>query len=416
MSLVNKMLRDLDARRAGAIERGSLLTAVSLLPEEERGKGYSIGLIVFVIVGVSFAAALQFNWPPLQALLAQISMRFNPPPPMAVPKVFTPAIMAAAPTPTVVEAANTGPTPPQASPPAVPAPSPVARAETAVSPAPTLVAPVPAAPAAPSASAEPPAAPVKPAAKPIAKPAPKVVANPVPKPAAKPTPAAGAGASATAALAAKAANVSNVTNATTLPGEGTIDKQMNRPPPHERADAEYRQGQQAQRQGSIDEALIRYRRALADQPEHAAARQALAMLLIEQRRYDEAEVQLRGGLEVGVSRLSFVTLLARLKVERGDSPAALDILLQHAAAGERSAEYQGFVAVLQNRAGRPADAAQRYRAATRLAPGEARWWVGLAMALEAEGKAQEAREAYLQARSLPGLVPELAAHIEQRLK
>jgi MSHA biogenesis protein MshN len=200
------------------------------------------------------------------------------------------------------------------------------------------------------------------------------------------------------------------------PGEGTIDKQINRPPPQERAEAEYRQGMQAQRQGSADEAVARYRRALTDQPEHVGARQALASLLIEQRRFDDAEAQLRSALEAGAARLTFATMLARLKVERGEPQAALDILLQHSAAGERSADYQGFVAVLQNRAGHHGEAAGRYRAATRLAPNEARWWAGLAIALESDGKPQEAREAYQQARALPGLAPELAAHIEQRLK
>lgn len=384
MSLVNKMLRDLDARRAGAVGRGSLLTAVSPLPEEENGKGHSIGLIVFVVAGVSLAAAIQFNWPPLQSLLTQIAANFNPPPPTAVPKVFTPAMVATAPAPQAV-------------------PEPASEPPSAVSPAPTLAATT-------SASPPPVASTAKPVTKPAAKPAPKAPVTAVAKPASKPAPSAVAGAAATSALVAAAAS------STTLPADGTIDKQMNRPPPHERAEAEYRQGVLAQRQGSVDEAQIRYRRALADQPEHVNARQALVGLLIEHRRYDDAEMQLRGGLEAGVARLTFATLLARLKVERGDPQSALDILLQHSAAGERSADYQGFVAVLQNRAGRPADAAQRYRAATRLSPSEARWWVGLAMALEAEGKAQEAREAYLQARSLPGLAPELALHIEQRLR
>lgn len=348
MSLVNKMLRDLDARRAREIERGSLLTVVSPLPEEATGKGRQIAWALFVVSGLSLAASIQFELGSVHTLVTKLARQANPPPPVAVPRVVEPMA-------TVVTA--------------MPEPAPAA-----VIPAPTLAA--------------------VPEPKPVKKPAPK----PVPKPvvAAKPS------------LSAP--------QATQATGEGKIDKQMNRPSAQERADAEYRQGVQAQRQGAADEAVVRFRRALVDQPEHTMARQALAGLLIEQRRFDEAEAVLRSGVALGPAGLTFATMLARLKVERGDVPAALAILQQNSAAGERSADFQGFLAVLLNRSGRPGEAANHYRAAAQLAPGEARWWAGLAIALEAEGKTQDAREAYQHARSLPGLPPELAAHIEQRLK
>ena len=72
--------------------------------------------------------------------------------------------------------------------------------------------------------------------------------------------------------------------------------------------------------------------------------------------------------------------------------------------------------MLLNRAGRSHEAVERYQAATRLAPSEARWWAGLGIALEADGQSATAHDAYLKARSLPGLPPELAAHVEQKLR
>ena len=57
-----------------------------------------------------------------------------------------------------------------------------------------------------------------------------------------------------------------------------------------------------------------------------------------------------------------------------------------------------------------------YLAATRLAPAEARWWAGLGIALDAAGKSAEAREAYQKAHGLPGLPPDLALHVDQRLR
>jgi MSHA biogenesis protein MshN len=201
-----------------------------------------------------------------------------------------------------------------------------------------------------------------------------------------------------------------------LAGESRIDKQVRLPSPAERAEIAYRRGLLAQRQGSAEDAAGSYRAALEDYPEHAAARQMLAALLIEAKHLDEAEEILRKGTEMAPVRLTSTLALARLKVERNQAPAALELLQTNAVAGEHSAEYQGFAGALLNRSGRAPEAVERYQAATRLAPAEGRWWAGLGIALDAAGKSAEAREAYQKARTLPGLPADLAQHIELRLR
>jgi MSHA biogenesis protein MshN len=198
--------------------------------------------------------------------------------------------------------------------------------------------------------------------------------------------------------------------------EARIDKQVRLPSPAERAEIDYRRGVLAQRQGNAEEAAGSYRAALEVYAEHAAARQTLAALLIEVKHFDEAEELLRKGTELASVRLPSTLALARLKVERNQAPAALELLQKNAAIGERSAEYQGFTGALLNRAGRAPEAVERYQAATRLAPSEGRWWAGLGIALDAAGKGPEAREAYQKARALPGLPADLALHVEQRLR
>lgn len=195
-----------------------------------------------------------------------------------------------------------------------------------------------------------------------------------------------------------------------------IEKREHLPSPAERAEAIYQAGREAQRAGRLEDALAQYQTALAQAPEHAASRQALASLLIDAQRWDAAEKTLREGIDLPATRLASTLMLARLFVERNQIPAALDLMQQQAASGEKSAEYQGFLAVLLNRAGRAREAAERYQAATKLAPSEARWWAGLGIALDADGQTAAAQEAYLKARSLPGLPPELAAHVEQKLR
>ncbi len=361
MSLVNKMLRDLDTRRAASGERAGLPSAVTPLSarqEAASGKGLWIGVLLLLLVGAAVGWWFFIGAP----------QPTPPAPPVAVPPAPTSAPVAIAQ-------------------PKSPAPSggdatlqldmdldkpPVGRpaARTEISTA-------------------------KP--KPAQEKAPAVTAAPFP-PARPPV----------VALPREVPGLSTQ--------EPRIDKQSRQPTAAERAEAEYRRGVLSQRQGQTDEAVIFYRVALAEHAEHAAARQTLAALLMDLKRLDEAEEVLLKGTELPSVRHASTLALARLKVERGQAPAALDLLLKNADAGARSGDYQGFIAALLNRVGRHREAVERYQAATMLAPNEGRWWAGLGIALDAEGKTAEAREAYQRARGLPGLPAELSLHIDQRLR
>jgi MSHA biogenesis protein MshN len=361
VSLVNKMLRDLDARRVGDGERAALPSAVTpLAARQEAGRNGTwllLGALVALgaVAGAAwFGAQVGRDEPPASKLIAAS------PPPLPTP-------VSAAPEATVA-------------PPSAPAPSDGGTSSLRMA---DQLSAVPSPPEVP---------PVKATTSPA-----KTVERTATSDAGVPQP--------------------TVSAAKALPVVAPrIDKQVRIPSATERADIDYRRGIQAQRQGDADGAASGYRAALDIFPEHAAARQALAALLIEAKHFDDAEDVLRKGAELAPVRLASVLAWARLKVERNQSPAALEVLQKYAASGERSAEYQGFTGALLNRAGRAADAVEHYLAATRLAPAEGRWWAGLGIALEAAGKTQESREAYMKARALPGLPADLAQHIEQRLR
>ena len=369
MSLVNKMLRDLDARRAGDGERAALPAAVTpLAAHREPGRGAPrLWLVAFPAMAVLGMAAWYLARPDKPAAPAAVP----PVAPAVVPVAAAPAVPAA---------------------PALPAALAVVEPVGAQAPAP--LASGPSLRMSDELSARPTATP---ATAPLSKAA--TAATSLPE-----RPLAGA-----AALRPPIA-------AQPVPAEASIDKQMRLPTPAERAESDYRRGVVAQRQGNVEDAAGAYRTALENYPEHAAARQTLAALLIDAKRFDDAEELLRKGTELAPVRLASTLALARLKVERNQASAALELLQRNAAFGERSAEYQGFVGALLNRANRAAEAVERYQAATRLAPNEGRWWAGLGIALDAAGRAPEAREAYQKARTLPGLPADLAQHIDQRLR
>ncbi|MCF8151870.1 MAG: tetratricopeptide repeat protein [Burkholderiaceae bacterium] len=439
MSLVNKMLRDLDARRAGDGDRAALPAAVTPLAARQEPRRSHAGLWAGTVVTLAGIGALAWyanrNGEPdrplaLPAVPAAVSAAapvVTEPPPLAM----APASPAAAESPGVPPAdpainvalmslrmaeqlaeapaalVPSMPVPSNSASRPTPASSAAARtaapaASAAAMPSVPKAAPVPAAtPAKPAASATPaPAEPVTPKpADPVARelatkaepPALPRLAGSAPKPVALPAPA----------------------HAT---APSSIDKQIRLPSSAERAELKYRHGLQVQRQGNLEDAASSYRAALEDHAEHAAARQTLAALLIDAKRFDDAEELLRKGTELPAVRLASTLAWARLKVERNQVPAALELLQKHAAAGERSADYQGFFGALLNRSGRTAEAVEHYQMATRLAPEEGRWWAGLGIALDAAGRGAEAREVYLKARAMPGLPADLAQHIERRLR
>ena len=363
MSLVNKMLRDLDARRAGDGDRAAFPAAVTPLAarqEPRRALSWLWLGTVLVVAGLGAAA-----WYGMQSSKPEVSA--------ARPVAAAPTAPAVPAVPAAVESASAA-APASAAPVALPS----LRMADELSAAPAVAAEPPRKAAAASTTPETPVA---------------SAALPPPRP-----------------LVAAMPKVPPVS------AEVSIDKHVRLPSAAERAESEYRRGILAQRQGNAEGAATSYSAALETYPEHAAARQTLAALLIEEKRFDDAEELLRKGTELAPVRLASTLALARLKVERNQTFAALELLQKNAPLGERSAEYQGFAAALLNRAGRVPEAVEHYQAATRLAPNESRWWAGLGIALDAAGRGPEAREAYQKARALPGLPADLAQHIEQRLR
>ena len=339
MSLINEVLRDLDARHAGAERRG-LPNEVRPLPAA--GKGWSGRLVVggFAVVALVIVGA----W-------AAWLQTIKPAPAVAVP----------------------------VPPPAIELPAP-----------PLVIAP----PAAP----EPPAA---------SEPAPPVAAAPqsLRMSAALSQPAAAKPSTAPPATASPTASAASVTP--------SIDKQL-RNGGHERADAAYRKAAIERQQGRDAEAMALLREALQQEPAHANARQLLLSLLVERKQWPEAEAALKEGLELAPMHAPWAAALARIQVERGDASLAWATLQRYMPAGENSADYLGFAGVLLQRLQRPAEAIAYYEAALRLKP-EARWWLGLGVALETSGHAGEAQKAFQSAQTANGLTPEMAALVARRL-
>lgn len=184
-----------------------------------------------------------------------------------------------------------------------------------------------------------------------------------------------------------------------------------------RAEQRYRDALNAYSQGRTTESLAQARQALTDDPAHLGARQLLLRQLVQQRANDQARTVAREGLQVHPAQIGWASVLTRLEMERGDLGAARRVIDDTLPRAASSADFHSLAGAVAQRQGKPGDAAEFYRGALRLKPAEGRNWIGLAMALEADGHAPEAREAFRRAlQTGDALSPELQALAERKLR
>jgi MSHA biogenesis protein MshN len=194
-----------------------------------------------------------------------------------------------------------------------------------------------------------------------------------------------------------------------------IAKQMKEPSPQQRAENEYRKGLTAMQQGRWTEAIAAFEQALQLDPRNAGARHALIGALIDVKRTDEALRRAREGLTQDPAQPGLAMIQARLQMEKGELASAIETLERALPYGSDRADYQAFLAALLQRDRRHKEAIDHYLAALKTAPQNGVWWMGAGISLQADSRLPEAREAFKRAKSTGSLTPELTAFVDGRL-
>ncbi len=180
-----------------------------------------------------------------------------------------------------------------------------------------------------------------------------------------------------------------------------------------RAEQHYLRGTAILRQGRIAEGEDELQRALNLAPDHHQARLALAEQLILQGRLEQSQEVLRQGLALAPGHIPYSRMLARLLVETGALPQALRVLEDARLAGYGDPEYLAFLAHLYQRSGRHQEAVENYTQALSLAPRQGKWWLGLGISYEALGAQQKALQSYVRAQ-LSATTPTPLRHFAQQ--
>ncbi|MDD2913863.1 MAG: tetratricopeptide repeat protein [Gallionella sp.] len=186
--------------------------------------------------------------------------------------------------------------------------------------------------------------------------------------------------------------------------------------PMQQADAEFYKASGLAQQGHIADALAAYEGALRLNPGHDTARQALAALLLENKRTADAERVLHDGIKLRPEQTGFAMLLARMQVERGKIDDALATLEKSLPFAEQQADYQAFLAALLQRQNRHHEAILHYQIVLQISPNNGIWQMGYGISLRAVQRNAEAKDAFKRALESKTLTPELREFVQQKLK
>lgn len=178
----------------------------------------------------------------------------------------------------------------------------------------------------------------------------------------------------------------------------------------------YREAVSLQSQGNTIEAERRLKTLLGTSPQHVRARELLTGIQLDNGRWLEAQDTLEQGIAQVPGHVAFRTQLARLYLEHGSEGQALELLERSRTEGRSDAELVSFLAALYQRGGRHAEAAKSYREALGQRPQEGRWWLGLGISLEAQQDKADAQDAFRRALDSGRLNANLARYAEERLR
>lgn len=371
MSLINKMLQDLETRQGGARRAGGGDKPIfyDLQPARRDTESKHIGVFVVFLALVGIGVAGFFVWERMARPGEPVAAT---PLEKAAPTVASLATDVASPAlPTESVAAT-----PVAAQPTSPAPAAVVQAKSAK--------PVESTPTAPQENER------REAPRPQA--VVRASAPPPPSPSAK-----------TASGAAAPVDT-----------DSRIEIKNVAPSPERIAEQAYRDAAQFLKQRQANKAEERLDAALAAYPRHTAARELLVGLMLEAGRSAEAREVLQQGMAHNPGYSGFPQLLARIYVEQGREPEALQVLNEVLKGDRHDADLLAFAATLQQRAGTHREAVGLYREALSLRPLEGKWWLGLGISEEANQNWAAARDAYTRARAA-NIESRLAEYAEQRL-
>ena len=167
--------------------------------------------------------------------------------------------------------------------------------------------------------------------------------------------------------------------------------------------------------GDNELAIKRLEELLLAQPDNIEASKKLAALLFAQKRNNEAKYVLQQGINNHPLRSDLRLMLARLYMQENDNDAAIRLLNEVQPNAVNQSEFLAYRAALLQQNGHYEQAKGDYLQLIAADTVNAKWWLGLAITQDRLGQSTEALVAYRTAYNKAQLSPSVVKFVEQRM-
>jgi MSHA biogenesis protein MshN len=154
---------------------------------------------------------------------------------------------------------------------------------------------------------------------------------------------------------------------------------------------------------------------LVIEPSNVKARKKLASLFFAQGNYMQSKQILLQGMQLHPSRSDLRLMLARLHMAQKESAQAINVLIEFQPNAAEQIEYLAYRASLAQQLEYTALAMSDYQILTNVEPSNAKWWLGLAIIKDQSGETTMALQAYNKAGKLSQLDNSVNNFIQQRI-
>ncbi|MGQ2964635.1 tetratricopeptide repeat protein [Methylophilus sp.] len=198
----------------------------------------------------------------------------------------------------------------------------------------------------------------------------------------------------------------------TSESSGTVSKHVR---PEQEVNVLIQKAVDHEQKGRLSEALATLRQALVNYPQSEDARQLLAAYLFENKQEAEAVTLLQAGIKRYPEQAGLAKSLAKWQLAHKQPEAVLQTLKPNANAFARDAEAQWMQAIAYQQLNQHQAALPYFERALVLQPGQAQWLVAYAISLQASGQNAQALQQLQAAQGLP-LSDRLADFVAQRIR
>ncbi|ABG38704.1 hypothetical protein Patl_0172 [Paraglaciecola sp. T6c] len=199
-----------------------------------------------------------------------------------------------------------------------------------------------------------------------------------------------------------------------IPPKATFSKKANRA---QNAQAGLKQSiNQALRDGKTLIAIEGLQQLLSQEPDNLRIRKKLASLLFAENRMLEAQALLSEGLADAPELHDLRLMLARLFAQQNQQAKALTLLLEVSPSLVLHSDYYAYRGALAQQTQNYAQAQQDYQRLVNAEPRKAKWWLGLGIAQDSAGENKQALMSYQKADDEQQLSPQVITFVRQRLK